>query len=38
MPALRYCTDNAAMVAGLGWRLLESGRVADLAMETIATV
>ena len=25
-PSPRWCTDNAAMVAGLGWRLLEAGR------------
>lgn len=30
---LRFCTDNAAMVAGIGCRLLEQGRTADLALE-----
>ena len=38
IPPLRYCTDNGAMVAGLGHRLLAAGRVADLNLETIATV
>jgi N6-L-threonylcarbamoyladenine synthase len=30
---LHTCTDNAAMVAGLGCRLLEKGQTADLALE-----
>jgi N6-L-threonylcarbamoyladenine synthase len=29
-PDLVYCTDNAAMVAGLGFRLLQQGRIGDL--------
>ncbi|MGI6354437.1 MAG: tRNA (adenosine(37)-N6)-threonylcarbamoyltransferase complex transferase subunit TsaD [Lentisphaerae bacterium] len=28
----KYCTDNAAMVAGLGWHYLRKGMVDDLAM------
>lgn len=28
-PAPAYCTDNAAMIAGLGWRLFEAGRTAS---------
>lgn len=38
IPPMRYCTDNAAMIAGLGHELLQSGRIADLSLETIATV
>jgi N6-L-threonylcarbamoyladenine synthase len=33
LPAARYCTDNAAMIAGLGARRLESGESADLTLE-----
>lgn len=29
-PAFDYCTDNAAMVAGLGYRLLRDGKTGDL--------
>jgi tRNA A37 threonylcarbamoyltransferase TsaD len=35
---MRYCTDNAAMVAGLGYQLLLKGKTATLGMETVATV
>jgi len=28
-PSPAYCTDNAVMIAGLGWHLLEAGRTAD---------
>ena len=38
VPPLRYCTDNAAMVAGLGTQLLRAGKVSNLALEAIATV
>lgn len=38
IPPMRYCTDNAAMIAGLAYPLLQAGKVADLDMETIATV
>ncbi len=38
VPAMRYCTDNGAMIAGMAWELLRSGRVADLNLETVATV
>ncbi len=37
LPAMRYCTDNAAMIAGLAYPLLRAGKVADLALEAIAT-
>jgi N6-L-threonylcarbamoyladenine synthase len=32
-PAPAFCTDNAVMIAGLGWPLLAAGRVADLALD-----
>jgi N6-L-threonylcarbamoyladenine synthase len=32
-PSPIYCTDNAAMIAGLGWHLLAAGRTADLALD-----
>jgi N6-L-threonylcarbamoyladenine synthase len=32
-PSPGYCTDNAAMVAGLGWHLLRAGRTADLSVD-----
>src|SRR5690606_38507111 len=40
VPALRYCTDNAAMVAGLGDVLLREGRTASLELDaaTLAAV
>ena len=30
---MKYCTDNAAMVAGLGYHLLNAGQVADLHLD-----
>jgi len=32
-----YCTDNAAMIAGLGWHLLKAGKTADLWLDAVAT-
>jgi N6-L-threonylcarbamoyladenine synthase len=32
-PSPAYCTDNAAMIAGLGWHLVRAGRTADLALD-----
>jgi len=32
-PAPAYCTDNAAMIAGLGYELLRAGQVADLGVD-----
>lgn len=32
-PSPAYCTDNAAMIAGLGWQHLKAGRRADLACD-----
>ncbi len=37
-PSLKLCTDNAAMVAGLGCRLLEAGRRDDLTLNAEARV
>lgn len=38
IPPMRYCTDNGAMIAGMGNELLKAGVVADLNLETVATV
>lgn len=38
IPPLRYCTDNAAMTAGLGYHLWRAGKTAGLELEAIATV
>ncbi len=35
---LRYCTDNAAMIAGLGYHLLRAGIAHDLDLPANATV
>ena len=32
-PSPAYCTDNAVMIAGLGWRRLEAGLVAALDVD-----
>ncbi|MBN1941977.1 MAG: tRNA (adenosine(37)-N6)-threonylcarbamoyltransferase complex transferase subunit TsaD [Phycisphaerae bacterium] len=37
-PPLKYCTDNAAMIAALGWHYLRAGRTADLHLAATATV
>jgi len=37
LSAMKYCGDNAAMVAGLGWHLLQAGRIAGLDLEALAT-
>jgi len=36
-PPARFCTDNAAMVAGLGYHLFKAGRVADLYLDAVPT-
>jgi N6-L-threonylcarbamoyladenine synthase len=38
LPELRFCLDNAAMVAGLGYHYLLAGRTAELDLEARATV
>ena len=37
-PSLALCTDNAAMVAGLGWQLLRDGKTAGLDLNAEARV
>jgi N6-L-threonylcarbamoyladenine synthase len=37
-PSLALCTDNAAMVAGLGWHLLRDGKTAGLDLNAEARV
>ena len=37
-PAMKYCTDNAAMIAGLGFHYLQAGQLADLRLSATATV
>ncbi len=36
-PPPAWCTDNAAMIAGLGWHLLKAGRASDLMLDAVAT-
>ena len=36
IPPMAYCTDNAAMVAGLAYHALQAGRTADLDLEARA--
>ena len=36
-PPPRFCTDNAAMVAGLGYHLYKAGRISDLTLDVVAT-
>ena len=36
-PPPRYCTDNAAMIAGLGYHLVRAGRLSDLHLDAVAT-
>lgn len=38
LPPLKYCVDNAAMVAGLGYHYLQRGMLAPLDLEARATV
>lgn len=33
-PSLKYCTDNAAMIAGLGFHYLKNGQVSSLSLAT----
>ena len=37
LPPMEYCTDNAAMIAGLAAELLSHGRTSDLDLSAIAT-
>ena len=38
MPPMKYCGDNAAMIAGLAWHLFNSGQQDSLEVECTATV
>jgi N6-L-threonylcarbamoyladenine synthase len=35
LPDLQYCTDNAAMIAGLGYVHLSAGRTAGLDLDAV---
>lgn len=37
LPPMRYCVDNAAMIAGLGSKLLDSGRRDELTLTAVPT-
>jgi len=34
---MKYCTDNAAMIASLGYHLFSRGRCDDLALTAVAS-
>jgi len=34
---MAYCTDNAAMIAALGYHLFRAGELADLSLDVRAT-
>ncbi len=36
-PPARFCTDNAAMIAGLGFHLCRAGRLSDLHLDAVPT-
>ncbi len=36
LPELKLCTDNGAMIAGLGTRLLESGKIDNLSLDAVS--
>ncbi|MCX5689762.1 MAG: tRNA (adenosine(37)-N6)-threonylcarbamoyltransferase complex transferase subunit TsaD [Planctomycetota bacterium] len=37
LPAMKFCVDNAAMVAGLGYHLHAAGKVASLDLQAVPT-
>lgn len=37
LPAMPYCVDNAAMIAGLGYHLHRAGNIADLSLQATPT-
>ncbi len=37
LPAMEYCVDNAAMIAGLGFHLLQAGRASELSLRAVPT-
>jgi len=32
-PEPKWCTDNAVMIAGIGWELFKAGAVSDLSLD-----
>ncbi len=38
LPALKYCQDNAAMIAGVGYHYLKAGLISGLDLDARATV
>ena len=36
-PSPSYCTDNAAMIAGQGWHLLQAGKLAPWDLDAVAS-
>ncbi|NLF30162.1 MAG: tRNA (adenosine(37)-N6)-threonylcarbamoyltransferase complex transferase subunit TsaD [Planctomycetes bacterium] len=38
LPPMKYCTDNAAMIAAVGYHLLRAGRTAGLDLEATPTM
>jgi tRNA A37 threonylcarbamoyltransferase TsaD len=36
-PSPAYCTDNAVMIAGLGFELLRAGRADDLSLDAASS-
>ena len=36
-PPRKFCTDNAAMIAGIGFHLWKAGRVSDLYLDAVPT-
>lgn len=38
LPELEYCVDNGAMIAGLGFRMIEAGEVSDLSLRAVPAV
>jgi N6-L-threonylcarbamoyladenine synthase len=37
LPAMEFCVDNAAMIAGLGFELLQAGKVSGLDLQALPT-
>jgi N6-L-threonylcarbamoyladenine synthase len=37
VPEMRFCVDNAAMIAGLGAELLRAGRISGLDLRAVPT-
>ncbi len=38
LPPMKYCTDNAAMIAGMGYHMLKAGQTAGLDLEVTPTM